>query len=336
MAHPSVVQEQKMFAEAGDLNSLIVELDHYRRQSEKLSRINNLHSRLAGAVDLGSIIEAWSVWLMQYADHKLIAYHDLDRDNMHMFCSCHGPARRLILQQAEEIFRTSAAPGAEFVTVDDYHIWTILINSSKSSGRLLLIREGKPFAAEETRYVEEGLIILHDPLCRAAEFEDLFVQARKDTLTGLANRRVFEERIGPLLDSARRYGHSITVASMDLDNFKQINDSLGHAVGDRVLQQVAEKLAAMIRTSDLLVRMGGDEFVLVLPHTELRGAQCLAERLCAAVDGLEVESAGGGRLGVSIGLVEWLPGTTSEKWLQQADEFLYLAKAEGRSRVCAA
>jgi diguanylate cyclase (GGDEF)-like protein len=165
-------------------------------------------------------------------------------------------------------------------------------------------------------------------------YEDLFAQARRDMLTGLDNRRVFEERIGAMLETARRHNRPITVASMDLDHFKQINDTLGHAAGDTALQMVAKALTGMVRNSDLLVRMGGDEFVLVLPDTGIDAARLLAERLCGAVDGLALNAGDGSRLGVSIGLVQWSPEMSKDEWLQRADEVLYQAKKTGRCRVC--
>ena len=86
------------------LNSLVVELEHYRRQSEWLSCVNELHARLAGAVDLPAMIEAFSIWLMPLVNHDLIAYQNPERERVHMFCSCHGPERREIVGAADQIF----------------------------------------------------------------------------------------------------------------------------------------------------------------------------------------------------------------------------------------
>jgi diguanylate cyclase (GGDEF)-like protein len=97
---------------------------------------------------------------------------------------------------------------------------------------------------------------------------------------------------------------------------------------------VAKALTGMVRNSDLLVRMGGDEFVLVLPDTAIDAARLLAERLCGAVDGLALNAGDGSRLGVSIGLVQWSPEMSRDEWLQRADEVLYQAKKTGRCRVC--
>jgi len=327
-------------AEPVSLDHLMVELDRYRRQSEWLKQVNALHARLAGAPDIQGMIEAFSVWLTPLAAHDLIAYRSLDRSRVHISCSCHGPERRLAMQTAEEVFeKIDCHLDGACCEWGDFFVqqWQISLAGDASAahgGCLMLLRRGTCIEADETRILEDALEILEEPLHRAFMYEDLFVQARKDTLTGLDNRRAFEERLGPLLETARRHARPITLASMDLDRFKQINDTLGHAAGDHALQMVANIMDEMVRTSDLLVRMGGDEFVLVLPDTGLEAACLLAERLRAAVDGLELNAGDGSRLGVSIGLVQWHPEMSREEWLQRADEVLYQAKKSGRCRVC--
>lgn len=323
-----------------NLDHLMVELDRYRRQSEWLKQVNELHARLAGATDLQGMIEAFSVWLTPLVEHDLIAYRSLDRSRMHIICSCHGPDRRLAMQTAEEVFEkidcqldgTCCEWGPFFVQQwqMSFGVDTVAAND----GCLMLLRRGTCIEVEEAQILRDALEILGEPMQRAIMYEDLFAQARRDMLTGLDNRRVFEERIGPMLETARRYGRPITLASMDLDHFKQINDTLGHAAGDKALQMVAKALTGMVRNSDLLVRMGGDEFVLVLPDTASDAARLLAGRLCSAVDGLDLNAGDGSKLGVSIGLVQWNPEMGKDEWLQRADEVLYQAKKTGRCRVC--
>lgn len=318
-----------------DLDHLLVELEHYRRQSRWLQQINELNARLASATDLRGMIEAFSVWLMPLLHHDLIAYRNRGEERLHIVCSAHGPDRRFAIEAAQEVFQqvdclldeTSSQWGR-------YHVQQWRISPAAEHVCLMLLRRDRAISVEEVQVMHWALDALNEPLQRALMYEDLFEQAKRDMLTGLANRRVFEERIGPLLDLASRYHRPVTVACMDLDHFKQINDSLGHAAGDEVLRMVARTMTAMIRSSDLLVRMGGDEFVLVLPDTDIHSAKILAERICSAIDGLDVRGGDGGRLGVSIGLVQWSEGLGREKWLQRADEVLYQAKKEGRCRVC--
>lgn len=318
-----------------NLDHLLGELEHYRRQSEWLQQVNELNARLASATDLRGMIEAFSVWLMPLLPHDLIAYRSREQEKIHIVCSAHGPDRRLAMQAAEEVFqRVDCLLDESGCQWGSCHVRQWKVSLASGQGCLMLLRRNRAMGEEEARVMHRVLDVLGEPLQRAMVYEDLFEQAKRDMLTGLANRRVFEERVGPLLDLARRHGHPVTVACMDLDHFKQINDSLGHAAGDEALRMVARTMTAMVRSSDLLARMGGDEFVLVLPDTDIDSARVLADRICSAIDGLELRSGDGGRLGVSIGLAQWRPGLGREEWLQRADEVLYRAKKTGRSRVC--
>jgi diguanylate cyclase (GGDEF)-like protein len=322
-----------------NLERLLAELDRYRRQSRWLKQVNELHARLACTTDMQGMIEAFSVWLTPLVGHDLISYRSLDRSGTYSICSCHGPDRRLVMQSVEEIFEqrdcqpddTCCEWGPFFV--QQWQISLAADPAAANQGCLMLLRRGIRIADEEAGILRKAVKVLGESLQRGLMCEDLFAQARRDMLTGLDNRRVFEERIGPLLENARRNNRSITVASMDLDHFKRVNDTLGHAAGDKVLRLVAATLRGMVRAGDLLVRMGGDEFILVLPETALGPARLLAERLCAAVDGLELNAADGSRLGISIGLVQWNPEMSKDEWLHRADEMLYQAKKTGRSRV---
>lgn len=317
-----------------DLSSLMAQLDQFRRKNERLAQLNELHARLAGAIDLPGMIEAFSIWLMPLVEHDLVAYTNSERQRSHMYCSCHGPERQRVFKVAERLFhRLDDKKEADWYE-DDYHVRNWYLDSFDSSGLLLILRRDRSIGPEGIELINEGLAILQEPLSRALEYEDLFEIARRDSLTGLSNRRVFEERIGPLMDTARRHDHPLTLACMDLDHFKQINDNLGHNEGDRVLQEVAATFKNMVRSSDLLVRMGGDEFLLVLPETDLDSARILANRLCRAIENLDIYSAPGEKLGVSIGLSQWQPGVSREEWLQQTDELLYDAKDRGRCQVC--
>ncbi|MEW6501192.1 MAG: diguanylate cyclase domain-containing protein [Thermodesulfobacteriota bacterium] len=319
------------------VDHLLVQLDHYRKQSEWLAMANRLHARLAGATDLQSMIEAFSVWLMPLVDHDLIAYRNACGTREHILCSCHGPERRTVMRAAQGLLQGAASTqGEECRWQDEFFGYRWQLKGNGDIGQLMVLRRAKELEGDEIELLGKAMDILAEPLQRALDYEDLFEQSRRDVLTGLENRRVFEDRIGPMLESARRHGHPITLASMDLDRFKQINDTLGHAEGDKALRKVAQLLSSMVRNSDLLVRMGGDEFLLLLPNTGLGDAKVLAERLCQAVDRLAIGSARSGTLGISIGLVQWQPAMSLESWLLKADEVLYEAKATGRCRVCVA
>lgn len=224
--------------------------------------------------------------------------------------------------------------GERYWLEDGFFVYCWRVPDCDGGGRLMLLRKEGMIDGGEIEHIEEGLSVLQEPLHRAVEYEDIFEQARRDSLTGLPNRRVFEDRLGPLVESARRHGRPITLASMDLDYFKQINDTFGHAKGDQVLRMVSQAMSGMVRNSDLLVRIGGDEFQLLMPETEINNARILVDRLCTAVNELAIQAPGAPRLGVSIGITQWQPGFSTEEWLLRADEALYQAKANGRSQAC--
>ncbi len=318
----------------GDLNHLVIKLDHYIQRSERLGLINQLHSRLAGTIDVPSMIEAFSVWLMPLLDHDLLAYDNPTRGRKHLFCSCHGPERNAVRTIAGNNFSPlSKKSFDEYQVETGYGICKWRLEAPGGNGLLLLLHKEKKVDVVRTQLMDEALSVLREALQRALDYEDLFEQARCDALTGLSNRRVFEDRIYPLMDSARRHGYPLSMASMDLDGFKQINDTLGHAEGDAVLQRVAKSLEQKVRSCDLLVRMGGDEFLLVLPDTSFQDAEILAGRLQSGVRNLEVISSAGERLDISIGLVQWEVDYSLEEWMERADAALYEAKSTGLHRT---
>ena len=161
--------------------------------------------------------------------------------------------------------------------------------------------------------------------------------AQTDALTGLANLRAFRGRLADEVQRARRYGTPLTCVMVDMDHLKPVNDELGHAAGDRAIAAVADILRAELRTTDLGARYGGDEFVLLLPHTTAAEGHVLADRLCARLERTALE-AGDRRilLRASFGVAEIGAGGAEEpagELVRRADEALYAAKRTGRGRV---
>lgn len=171
--------------------------------------------------------------------------------------------------------------------------------------------------------------VLQDELrARADELDQV---SRTDHLTGLHNRRHIEEHLRGLRSAARRHGHPLSVLVVDVDHFKDVNDSVGHAGGDEVLVEVARRLGVAVRTEDLVGRWGGEEFIVLAPHTDLPAAAALGERLRAAVGGTPL--LGGGReltVTISVGAAA---GGGDDDLVARADRLLYAAKAAGRDRV---
>jgi diguanylate cyclase (GGDEF)-like protein len=150
--------------------------------------------------------------------------------------------------------------------------------------------------------------------------------ARTDPLTGVPNRRVWEEELPRELARARRIGTPLCVAMIDLDNFKAFNDRFGHQAGDRVLKEAASVWRAQVRSTDLLVRYGGEEFALLLPACALDDAVRIVERLRIVTP----------QVTCSIGVTTWDFHESAGELVDRADRALYVAKAEGRNRYVTA
>jgi two-component system cell cycle response regulator len=154
---------------------------------------------------------------------------------------------------------------------------------------------------------------------------------REDALTGLSNRRAILTQLGGMVSGARRHGHPLSVAIVDLDHFKRINDSQGHAVGDEVLIAAVRAMGAHTRAEDQLGRLGGEEFLVLLPDTDAEAAHSVAEKLRAEVAECDAPVP----VTCSVGVATW-DGEPAETLLARADEALYAAKDAGRDRVMAA
>ena len=165
--------------------------------------------------------------------------------------------------------------------------------------------------------------------------EELARQATTDELTGVRNRRSLLETARQEFSRAGRYGHPMSVLMLDIDYFKRINDGYGHDVGDKVLKAVAEACRCELRDSDVLGRLGGEEFGVLLPNTGVDGAAVVAERLRARVDALVLSGDWGEdiRPKVSVGVACMQGAERIEVMLKRADEAMYAAKAAGRNRV---
>ena len=155
--------------------------------------------------------------------------------------------------------------------------------------------------------------------------------ARTDPITGLMNRRAAEEVLEREASRAQRFGSRISVALIDLDHFKQVNDRFGHAAGDDALRATAQVLTAAMRGVDVAARWGGDELLAILPATGLEGARSFGERVRAAVEGLGAHVMRGATL--SVGVAELQPGEDWADAVRRADAKLYEAKDAGRNRV---
>ncbi|HET6923735.1 MAG TPA: diguanylate cyclase [Anaeromyxobacteraceae bacterium] len=192
----------------------------------------------------------------------------------------------------------------------------------------------KPFSERELKARIERTLRLSR---RQTQLRQL---AQTDTLTGLANLRAFRARLEEESKRAQRYGTPLTCVMADMDYLKPVNDQLGHAAGDRAIASVADVVRTELRETDFAARYGGDEFVVLLPHTTESEGRVFAERVCHRLRETTLEVTGRPlALAASFGVAELGPGASdqaAEELVQRADEALYAAKRAGRGRVAVA
>ncbi len=173
--------------------------------------------------------------------------------------------------------------------------------------------------------------------------DELQFQASHDALTGLYNRRYIMEQLHQGVSQSMRYHHPYTVVMFDLDHFKQVNDVHGHAVGDRVLTEMSRVLGESVREGDIVGRWGGEEFIVLLSHTDLSGASKAAEQWLENVAALSLPLDNGLSISITfsagVATLEDTPQRADmnqvvEQLLLLADERMYAAKEAGRNRVC--
>ena len=154
--------------------------------------------------------------------------------------------------------------------------------------------------------------------------------AETDSLTGLYNRRKIEELLQKEIDRSRRYGSPLSLVFLDIDNFKELNDTYGHAKGDEVLSKVACIIKNEVRATDFVGRYGGEEFLIILPHTQPQQALSLAHRIRKRVEEADL---GVGKLTVSVGVTGLREKDSIETLFNRVDRAMYMAKERGKNRV---
>jgi diguanylate cyclase (GGDEF)-like protein len=218
------------------------------------------------------------------------------------------------LQELSNRIKGNDFSGIEFLKTDQPkdeldHLRNNLVDTALTIGRLLSELEEKNRELQELAY--------HDPL------------------TGLPNRRFFFEHANLIFEDVKKYEKPLSLLVIDIDHFKEINDTYGHNVGDLVLKTFADVLRGIVRKSDICARLGGEEFVVLLPNTDLEGARVLAERIRATVAKNPVEYDSTVILfTVSIGVAQYRKGMQDiDELIEEADIALYRAKEGGRNRV---
>jgi diguanylate cyclase len=169
------------------------------------------------------------------------------------------------------------------------------------------------------------------------ELEHTRLQVTIDALTGLKNRRAFDATLHEACSQANKPNTTLSLLLIDIDHFKDVNDTYGHLIGDKVIRSVGALLSANIKGKDTVARMGGEEFAVLLPETPLANAERVGEVLRAAIERSRLKRADTGetvgRVTVSIGVAAYQPGESNDNFIERADKALYLSKKAGRNRV---
>ncbi len=201
-----------------------------------------------------------------------------------------------------------------------------------SLGELTVYRD-EPFGTNEVCQFEDLLCSLVYPLRNAIMYQIAITSAYRDPLTQINNRAAMDKFLPREVRLAKRHDQRLAMMIMDMDGFKLINDNYGHDVGDKLLQIIASTISTHLRDTDMLFRFGGDEFVAVLPHTDVQGAIDVAKRILDAIQKIKLDECPDGNIALSIGLSMLHAGDDMKKFFKRVDQSLYKAKKAGKHRM---
>ena len=198
----------------------------------------------------------------------------------------------------------------------------------------LVVYRGRKFSEAELTFFENILCALVYPLRNAIQFSQATMLAHKDALTGVNNRSTFDNVMNREINLALRQKHDFSMLVIDIDFFKKVNDTYGHSAGDAVLKEVAATIQSNLRTSDLVFRYGGEEFVTILNDADCDTAYVTANRILESIREVKVDFQGQTlSVSVSIGLACLDKGDTATSIFDRADTALYEAKNSGRDQI---
>ncbi|GAB1266068.1 GGDEF domain-containing protein [Aurantivibrio infirmus] len=271
------------------------------------------------------------------------------------FLDLYGPVPTVKLGELDVLTKTRLFPGT--YSVESAALLPLMRQERQIGSLHLGSDSAERYTADKAvSFMTHLALIVSVCLENCIAFEQLEQQGLEDSLTKVRNRRSFEDEFAKEIERAFRQQESLTTLFIDIDHFKNINDSYGHQVGDRCLRQVAKNINGELRKTDLLARYGGEEFVALLPHCYSDEAYIIAERVRLAVvnSPFELNKEESIPLTVSVGLATWDPknevaivnesevdrqsrlSSFGEKLISKADNAMYRAKQAGRNQVCIA
>jgi diguanylate cyclase (GGDEF)-like protein len=260
----------------------------------------------------------------------------LSPQNQHVLAVVARSAKPLITQDLAEACRSSGMRCPSDLERASSRAAAIapLVAQGKLRGLLLLNDRCGSDLSEVGLPLDQIFAFLARCLQHARQYLRARVEARVDRLTGLFNYRRMIETLSKEIRRSQRYGNPLALIMVDLDGLKSVNDRFGHVAGDALLRHVARKISAALRQVDSAARIGGDEFSVLLPATDLEGARQVAQRILTAIrTDAPVISQKPLPIAVSVGVAQWEDGWDENRLIQAADEAMYTAKRQGHNRL---
>lgn len=275
--------------------------------SSDAGRLLHLSNSLQSSLEFGDILSRFSDEIQEYVSHEFLGYNLDETTSKKDFDFSLGKKGRFKLNQQ------------------------LMFNPDRSLGSLVISRKRK-FTDTEAREFEHLTSTLIYPLRNAILYRNAVHAAHKDALTGIGNRAALNEVLSREVDLAQRHDRSLGMIIIDIDHFKSINDSYGHATGDCLLKALSFSAEETIRLSDQIFRFGGEEFVVLLPETAIGGVKRLAERIRRNIESMKTRCEGTEiKMTASLGIATLNHGEDEEGFFSRADKALYLAKNDGRN-----
>jgi diguanylate cyclase (GGDEF)-like protein len=320
-------------------------------RAEEEGRRSRIFGELAGSIDLDEVLSRTleAAGALEDADAALVMLPDaqggkplvatlglsVEEAERHAIT---GPpdgrlARSITMSYTYPELEREAKPGEGVIHAG---LAVPLPGDSSTLGYLTVFtrRNGHDYSDEDVRQLETLALRAGPAIENARRFREARQLADLDALTGLHNRRFFHETLSRECARAHRYERKLALIVFDLDDFKEINDRIGHLAGDTVLAEAAERVRDVVRTADIACRVGGDEFAVILPESSLNDADQLYRRIQNAISSRPLGQ--GGKLFLSAGVAELRAEDDPVAFFQRADDALYRAKEAGKGRVVSA
>ena len=329
--------ERRLDALAADLGGAIERAEEEGRRSRLLGDISgsiDLDEVLTRALEAIVAVPRVDAALLRVEGEKapIIAAHGLADEEAVRQSAAVPPGHR-DLRAIELTYRYAESSGDDVLRGG---LALPLADETGPIGMLLVLTRtlGHRFGDEELLRLEEIANRTAPAIENARRFREARQLADLDALTELHNRRYFHETLARECVRAHRYGRKLALIVFDLDDFKEVNDRIGHLAGDAVLAEAASRMREVVRTADVPCRVGGDEFAVIMPESSMDDAEQLFQRIQTVMSTRAIGQAG--RLRLSAGLAEILPEDDSITLFERADRALYAAKQAGKGRSMAA